>query len=124
MPGLRPRLAACDRRRVPRRVSPGPAPHRRSGAATGAPKTPPAKICGNRRPSTAPPRSPQRAVRVPAGNDATVNFSRAHTTYWFAPGEHTLGSGEFHNIDPADGDTYVGAPGAILDGQHTQQLGL
>jgi hypothetical protein len=85
----------------------------------GAPKTPPAQICGSRRALTGPAAKPARAIRVPAGNDANVNFSSANTTYWFAPGVHTLGLGQFQNITPANGDTYVGAPGAILDGQHS-----
>jgi hypothetical protein len=85
----------------------------------GAPKTPPAQICGNRQALTGPAAKPARAIRVPAGNDVNVNFSSANTTYWFAPGVHTLGIGQFQNITPANGDTYVGAPGAILDGQHS-----
>ena len=42
---------------------------------------------------------------------------KPHTTYWFAPGKHTLGGGQFSQIIPAVGDTFVGAPGAVLDGQ-------
>jgi hypothetical protein len=80
-------------------------------------------MCGNRRALNGPAAKPARAVRVPAGNDANVNFSRPHTTYWFAPGEHTLGSGQFQNIDPANGDTYVGAPGAVLDQCHLACFG-
>ena len=30
---------------------------------------------------------------------------------------HTLGTGQFSQIIPADGDTFIGAPGAVLDGQ-------
>ncbi len=40
-----------------------------------------------------------------------------NTTYWFAPGTHTLGTGEFDQFDPAQGDTFIGAPGAIISGQ-------
>jgi parallel beta helix pectate lyase-like protein len=44
---------------------------------------------------------------------------RTDTTYWFAPGRHTLGTGQFNQIVPADGDTFIGAPDAVLDGQHS-----
>jgi hypothetical protein len=39
------------------------------------------------------------------------------TTYWFAPGTHVLGAGEYDQIDVATNDTLIGGPGAILDGQ-------
>ena len=55
---------------------------------------------------------------VPAGNNGGVDFSRAGTTYWFAPGVHTLGTSEFDQIVAGTNSTYVGAPGAILDGQN------
>jgi hypothetical protein len=41
-----------------------------------------------------------------------------HTTYWFAPGTHTLGTGQYSQIIPSNGDTFIGAPGAVLDGGH------
>src|SRR5262249_32638916 len=40
-----------------------------------------------------------------------------HTTFWFAPGVHTLGAGEFAQIIPGEGNVYIGAPGAIISGQ-------
>jgi hypothetical protein len=46
---------------------------------------------------------------------------KPHTTYWFAPGRHTLGSGKLSQIIPAEGDRFIGAPGAILDGQRLNQ---
>ncbi|WP_345377614.1 right-handed parallel beta-helix repeat-containing protein [Pseudonocardia yuanmonensis] len=39
------------------------------------------------------------------------------TIFWFAPGVHKLGGGADAQIVPRDGDVYVGAPGAVLDGQ-------
>jgi Right handed beta helix region len=42
----------------------------------------------------------------------------AGTTYWLAPGIHRLGTGEFDQVAPRAGDTFIGAPGAIFDGQH------
>jgi hypothetical protein len=71
---------------------------------------------------------------IPAGDDSGTVLAHnwtmtPHTTYWFAPGMHTLGGGQFSQIIPAAGDTFIGAPDAILDGQHmnlyafTQQAG-
>lgn len=83
---------------------------------------PPAKICGSPTlsgPSTPPP----GAVRVPAGDDFLLLGENwvVHpgTIYWFAPGVHTLGLGQFQQIQPQHGDTFVGAPGAVLDGQRS-----
>lgn len=90
-----------------------------SNAAVSWPTTPPAQICGNSSilgggPTTAP----AGAITVPAGNNSSVNFGQAGKTYWFAPGVHTLGTGQYNQIEPASNATYVGAPGAILDGQN------
>ena len=61
-------------------------------------------------------------VDLPAGDNSGVIGQNwmisANTTYYFEPGVHTLGSGEFAQIIPANNDTFVGAPGAILDGQN------
>jgi hypothetical protein len=83
-----------------------------------APVTPPAKVCGNSSILDGPAAPPKGAVQVPAGDNTDVSFSQAGATYWFAPGVHTLGTGEFSNIVPAGHSTYIGAPGAVLDGQH------
>jgi hypothetical protein len=87
-------------------------------AVTAAPAVPLARVCGSTDALDGPATAPAGAVEVPAGDNADVDFSRANTTYWFAPGVHTLGTGRYANIHPASGDSYVGAPGAILDGQH------
>lgn len=65
--------------------------------------------------------APAGSVTVPAGDNSSVNFSTPNTTYWFAPGTHTLGTGQSDQIQAADGDTYVGAPGAVLNGQNANQ---
>ncbi|HEY3465545.1 MAG TPA: right-handed parallel beta-helix repeat-containing protein [Amycolatopsis sp.] len=39
------------------------------------------------------------------------------TTFWLAPGTHTLGDGEYDQVAPKDGDHYIGAPGAVVDGK-------
>jgi hypothetical protein len=39
------------------------------------------------------------------------------TTFWLSPGKHTLTKDEYAQIGPKAGNTYLGAPGAVLDGQ-------
>ena len=39
------------------------------------------------------------------------------TTFWLAPGTHTLGDDEFGQVRPKTGNAYLGAPGAVLDGR-------
>jgi hypothetical protein len=79
---------------------------------------PPKAVCGDERQLAGPSSPPPAAVVVPAGNDAGVNFSHPDTTYWFAPGGHVLGPGEYTQIVPGNGATFLGAPGAVIDGQH------
>jgi len=50
--------------------------------------------------------------------DDVVQSRSGGATYWLAPGVHTLGSGQYDQVSPNTGDTYIGAPGAILDGRH------
>ena len=96
----------------------GPASPHSSGPASlaaGA-ASPPVRVCGNKAilgggPSVAP----QGAVIIPAGDDSDTDLAhnwtmKPHTTYWFARGTHTLGTGQFSQIIPADGDTFLGAP--------------
>ena len=52
-----------------------------------------------------PATAPAGAIVVPAGNKASVDLERAGKTYWFAPGVHTLGSGEYSQIGPGDNST-------------------
>jgi hypothetical protein len=82
-----------------------------------APEAPPVEVCGNDEILGKGPRTPpQGAVEIPAGDNSSTDFSRPGTTYWFAPGVHTLGSGTYTSIAPGSGSRFVGAPGAILDG--------
>ena len=81
------------------------------------PSSPPAKICGNTSLLSGPATAPAGAIVVPAGNNSSVDLEQAGKTYWFAPGVHTLGTGEYSQIIPSDDSTYLGGPGAILDGQ-------
>jgi hypothetical protein len=64
-----------------------------------------------------PARAPAGAITVPAGNNSGVDFGRPGATYWFAPGRHTLGGGQYDSIVPGARATFVGAPGAVLSGQ-------
>jgi hypothetical protein len=41
------------------------------------------------------------------------------TTFWLAPGVHHLPDGEYSQIQPKNDSTYIGAPGAVIDGRHT-----
>ncbi|MDQ1429178.1 MAG: hypothetical protein QOK39_2654 [Acidimicrobiaceae bacterium] len=101
-----------------------PYPHLVAQAAVptpNAPAAPPAKLCG--RPALLGPVAPPLgAIVVLPGDNSSVNFSRAGATYWFAPGVHTFGPSEFGQIITANNTTYVGGPGAILDGLHTNRL--
>ncbi len=66
------------------------------------------------------PTAPAGAVVVPPTDNAVQQATADHprgTTFWLAPGTHTLGTDEFGQIMPKDGNTYLGAPGAILDGR-------
>src|SRR4051812_29291190 len=82
------------------------------------PDSPPAEICNNSSELNGPSSAPSGAVTVAAGDNSSVNFTTANTTYWFAAGTHTLASGAFSNIVPGNNSTFIGAPGAILDGQN------
>ena len=93
-----------------------------SGGGLNAPTSPPVTWCETGLPTSPYTTAPAGAVTIPAGDDSTTAIAQDHTvqpntTYWFAPGTHTLGTGEYSQINVAPGDTFVGAPGAIIDGQ-------
>jgi len=81
------------------------------------PDSPPVEICGNSSVLDGPSSAPAGATTVPAGDNSSFDFSEPDTTYWFAAGTHTLGTGQFNQIQPGSDSTYIGAPGAIVDGQ-------
>src|SRR4051812_1749010 len=85
---------------------------------TTRPTEPPARICGNRAVLDGPTTPPAGAVVVPPGDNASFDFSGPGRTFWFAPGAHMIGDGNYDQIVPADQQTYIGAPGAILDGRN------
>jgi hypothetical protein len=83
-----------------------------------APTTPPAQVCGNDALLAGPSEPPPAAIVVEPGDDVSdiSDAAPAGSTFWFAPGTHSLASGQYNSINPADGATYIGAPGAVLDG--------
>jgi hypothetical protein len=93
--------------------------------ASGPPAGPPVQVCDNTTVLNNPKGPPAGAVMVPAGdnfNQLGLNYNLTpHTTYWFAPGVHYLENGQFNQIQPMDGDVFVGAPGAILDGNNSNE---
>ena len=87
--------------------------------ASSAPSSPPVVVCGNTSLLTGPSSAPAGAVSVAAGDNSSLFASTlpASTTYWFAAGTHTLGSGEFAQIDASNNDNFIGGPGAVISGQ-------
>jgi parallel beta-helix repeat protein len=82
------------------------------------PDTPPAQICGNSALLAGPATAPSGAITVPAGDNSQFNFNQPGATFWFESGVHTLGNDIYHQITARDNTTYVGAPGAVIDGQN------
>jgi len=88
------------------------------------PTVPPSEeICGSAVLNNGPSSPPGGAVTVPAGDNSAMfnNPLPANTTYWFAPGTHTLLTGTFGiylAINPGNNDILEGAPGAVLDGEN------
>ena len=90
-----------------------------------APSSPPVEICGNTSELTGPNSPPPGAVTLPAGDNGnkTASYELApDTTYWLAPGVHTVGTGRFAQFQPDAGDTFIGGPGAVVDGQSVNQF--
>lgn len=55
---------------------------------------------------------------MPAGDNSGFNFNQPGATFWFATGVHTLANDVFGQIVARANTTYLGAPGAILDGRN------
>ncbi|NKJ20235.1 right-handed parallel beta-helix repeat-containing protein [Dyella sp. SG609] len=91
-------------------------------ASNAAPRLSPAAataVCGDASILNGPSTPPAGAITVPAGDNSSFNFRQAGKVFWFAPGVHKLGTGIYSQIIPADNSVFIGAPGAVLDGQHT-----
>jgi Right handed beta helix region len=85
----------------------------------------PAAVCTNASVLSGPASAPAGAVTVPAGDNASLFGDQlpGNATYWFAPGTHYLGSGEFAQINPGKNDTFIGAPGAVISGTNAGSAG-
>jgi hypothetical protein len=77
-------------------------------------------VCGNTSLLNGPTTAPAGAVTVTPSEDlpTVVSLEPTGTTFWLKAGTYTLGTGQFDQIQPLDNDTFIGAPGAIIDGQH------
>ncbi|MFI5565586.1 right-handed parallel beta-helix repeat-containing protein [Amycolatopsis japonica] len=73
-------------------------------------------VCGT---TVGVPSAPEGAQVVDPDTDLTdkTRFSPPGTTFWLSPGEHHLSPDQFGQVMPKDGNVYLGAPGAVLDGR-------
>src|SRR5207249_2286459 len=81
--------------------------------------TPTAAVCD--KVQAGPGTAPAGAVRIDSAvTDDLVSKTRSSppsTTFWLMPGTHRLSDERYDQVTPKDGDIYLGAPGAILDGR-------
>ncbi|MET9696774.1 right-handed parallel beta-helix repeat-containing protein [Streptomyces sp. NPDC006529] len=95
--------------------------------APAKPSAPPAasvaRVCAG--PAAGPAQAPAGAVTVDPAvvNDlaAKTRTSPPHTTFWLRPGTHRLEADRYAQVIPKEGNSYIGAPGAVLDGAKTNQ---
>lgn len=95
--------------------------HQTSIQTASYPTSSPASICGNASVLDGPATAPTGAVVIPAGthNQALLDSLGAdNTTFYFEPGVHHFAGdyGEYSQIGAGENSTYIGAPGAIIDG--------
>ena len=90
-------------------------------AMQAAPSDPPVQICDNAAVLDGPRTPPEGAVRVDVSQNLSdlTRENPAGTAFWLGPGTHTVGTEDFSQVIPKEGNTYIGAPGAILDGQRS-----
>ncbi|MEU4142905.1 right-handed parallel beta-helix repeat-containing protein [Streptomyces parvulus] len=88
-----------------------------------APAAAVARVCA--KPAAGPATAPAGAVTVDpavAGDlAAKTRNSPPNTTFWLRPGTHRLLPDRYAQVVPKQGDRYLGAPGAVLDGRETNQ---
>ncbi|MFC9492103.1 right-handed parallel beta-helix repeat-containing protein, partial [Streptomyces hydrogenans] len=103
----------------------GTAPASAPGAAAGpvGAKGAVARVCDA--PAAGPATAPAGAVTVdPAVVGDLVAKTAAGppgTTFWLRPGTHTLGPDAYDQVETKEGNRYLGAPGAVLDGRGVNQ---
>ncbi|WP_031480606.1 right-handed parallel beta-helix repeat-containing protein [Streptomyces bicolor] len=87
------------------------------------PSTPVARVCA--KPAAGPAKAPAGAVTVdPAvvGDlAAKTKGNPPNTTFWLRPGKHRLDPDRYAQVIPKEGNRYLGAPGAVLDGGKKNQ---
>ncbi|MGV9558859.1 right-handed parallel beta-helix repeat-containing protein [Streptomyces sp. NPDC003401] len=102
--------------------TPDDAAEPRTAPSTSAAR-PVARVCD--RPAAGPDRAPAGAVTVdPAvvGDlAAKTRSSPPNTTFWLRPGRHRLDPDRYAQVIPKQGNRYLGAPGAVLDGRKKNQ---
>ncbi|MFN2496643.1 MAG: right-handed parallel beta-helix repeat-containing protein [Pseudonocardiaceae bacterium] len=78
-----------------------------------------AAVCDNTAPgpTTAPPGAVTVSPTVDGDLIVKTQTNPPGTTFWLSPGVHTLGSDKYGQVIPKDDNTYLGAPGAIIDGR-------
>src|SRR5689334_748976 len=83
-----------------------------TGTATGA-------VCDNQPALYATAPAGAVAVDLAVEGDLSVKTqaSPPGTTFWLPPGTHRLAPDQYGQVIPKDGDVYLGAPGAVLDGR-------
>ena len=77
-------------------------------------------VCGNPALLDGPSAPPPGAVVVQPGASLPAlvrQYPGGQTTFWLAPGTFTYGPGRYNQVIPFDGDTFIGAPGAVIDGE-------
>ncbi|PSJ28501.1 hypothetical protein B7P34_12265 [Streptosporangium nondiastaticum] len=82
-----------------------------------------ARVCA--KPEAGPAKAPAGAVTVDPSVTgdlaAKTKSSPPNTVFWLGPGKHKLEQDRYAQVIPKEGDTYLGAPGAVLDGGKTNQ---
>ncbi|WP_075730894.1 right-handed parallel beta-helix repeat-containing protein [Streptomyces acidiscabies] len=108
-------VAGCD-------SAPGAKPEPTSTPATSVSASV-ARVCA--KPAAGPASAPKGAVTVdpavPGDLAEKTKSSPPRTTFWLRPGTHRLEADRYAQVIPKDGDRYVGAPGAVLDGRKVNQ---
>lgn len=96
------------------------------GPGAQTPAVPVATVCGAMPagPATAPPGATTVDPAVPDDLAVKTRANPPGTTFWLMPGTHRLGDDRYDQVTPKDGDTYLGAPGAVLDGRGINQYGF
>jgi len=87
-------------------------------ADTPWPAANPAQVCGDTELLSGPTSAPEGAVVVPSGDNESFNFNQPGATFWFETGTHTFGEDIYGQVIARANTTYLGAPGAVLDGAH------